>query len=283
MKVHVPLVARQPNQASTIVQIEGLGVGKDFVVIAGPCAVESPEQISQVAAFVAGQGAHMLRGGLFKPRTNPYSFQGVGMDGIDWLSMASRETGLPVVTEVLEPPQIESFQRHFHVLQVGARNMANYSLLKALGRSHKPVLLKRGMGATIDEWLCAAEYVVSEGNSNVILCERGIRTFENGTRNTLDLSAVVVAKQRTHLPIIVDPSHATGNRDWVVPLALASACAGADGLMVEVHPSPHSAMCDAEQALTFSQFENLMKSLRKVLSSLDRQLSGTSLMNLKRP
>jgi len=241
------------------------------VVMAGPCAVESAEQIGAAAGLVAAAGCPVLRGGAFKPRTSPYSFQGLGARGVRLLLEAAGEQGLAVVTEVLEPPDLAAFDG-VALLQVGARNMQNFPLLKALGELRRPVLLKRGLAATVDEWLLAAEYLLAGGNDQVILCERGVRGFEPSTRNMLDLSAVVIAKQRTHLPVMVDPSHASGRRDLVIPLSLAAAAAGADGLLIEVHPRPSEALSDGEQALLPDDLRSLMARLPPVLNAVGREL-----------
>ena len=232
--------------------------------MAGPCSVEGRDQLLRTADAVAAAGATILRGGAFKPRTSPYAFQGLGMEGLRFLVEARERTGLPIVTEVMEPSQVEIVALHADILQVGARNMQNYSLLMAVGRTERPVMLKRGLSATIEEWLMAAEYIVSSGNPNVILCERGIRTFETYTRNTLDLAAVPLLHRLTHLPVIVDPSHATGKRWLVPPMALAAVAGGADGIMVEVHPDPDDALSDGEQSLTLEQFSDLAPLLRQI-------------------
>ena len=258
-----PLVARR-GEESTLVHVgDAVFGGEDFVVIGGPCSVESAAQIDAAAASVARSGGQLLRGGAFKPRTNPYAFQGLGWEGIDLLAAAGRRYGLPVVSEVMSIDQVDRMAECIDVLQVGARNMQNFDLLRAVGRSHRPVLLKRGMSATLDELLCAAEYIVNEGNTNVILCERGIRTFETSTRNTLDLGAIVVLRERTHLPIIVDPSHAVGVRRWIPPLCRAAQAVGAHGLMIEVHPEPSEALCDRDQALDFEDFAAVMASFTR--------------------
>jgi 3-deoxy-7-phosphoheptulonate synthase len=245
--------------------------GPEFVVMAGPCAVEDAAQIADAAAAVAQAGCPVLRGGAFKPRTSPYSFQGLGAAGVRLLLDAADRQGLAAVTEVLEPADLPALDG-VALLQVGARNMQNFALLKALGRLRRPVLLKRGPAATVEEWLLAAEYLLDGGNDQVILCERGIRSFEPSTRNTLDLAAVVIAKQRTHLPVIVDPSHATGRRELVVPLSLAAAAAGADGLLVEVHPRPAEALSDGAQALLPADLGDLMRRLMPVLAGVGREL-----------
>jgi len=246
--------------------------GPGFVVAAGPCAVESATQTESVAEAVATAGAHLLRGGAFKPRTSPYAFQGLGEAGLSILGRSGGRHGLPVVAEVLEPSQLASMMDHVDLLQVGARNMQNFALLRALGKIRRPVLLKRGFAATVEEWLLAAEYLLDGGNTQVILCGRGIRTFETVTRNTLDLASVALVKQRSHLPVLVDPSHATGLRELVIPMALAAAAAGADGLLVEVHGKPDEALCDGRQALTPEMFSELMQRLPPVLQALGRTL-----------
>jgi 3-deoxy-7-phosphoheptulonate synthase len=246
--------------------------GNQFVVIAGPCAVESEEQTLRIARFVARAGAHWLRGGAYKPRTSPYAFQGLGEEGLKILAVAREETGLPVVTEVLDQRSLEKVVEYVDVLQIGTRNMQNFALLRDVGKAKKPVMLKRGLSATIDEWLQAAEYLLSEGTNDVFLCERGIRTFSSHTRNTLDLSAVPVVKQLSHLPIIVDPSHGVGARDKVLPLARAAAAVGAHGIMLDVHDRPEEALCDGPQALLPDQFTLLMRDLRAMSQALGFEL-----------
>jgi 3-deoxy-7-phosphoheptulonate synthase len=252
----------------------GLEVGgREFVVFAGPCAIESSEQVEATARAVHSAGAQAMRGGAFKPRTSPYAFQGLGEPGLKLFAEASHRLGMPVVSEVMDASQIPLMLADVDVLQVGSRNMQNFTLLRALGKVRKPVLLKRGLSATIDEWLLASEYLLDGGNPQVILCERGIRTFESATRNTLDLSAVAWVKQHSHLPVIVDPSHATGVRELVIPMSLAAAAAaGADGLLVDVHPEPEKALCDGAQALTPALFSSLMQALAPVLSAVGRTL-----------
>lgn len=251
----------------------GLEVGgREFVVFAGPCAIESGEQVEATARAVHAAGAQAMRGGAFKPRTSPYAFQGLGEPGLKLFAEASHRLGMPVVSEVMDASQIPLMLDYVDVLQVGARNMQNFTLLRALSKARKPVLLKRGLSATIDEWLLASEYLLDGGNTQVILCERGIRTFESATRNTLDLSAVAWVKRHSHLPVIVDPSHATGVRELVIPMSLAAAAAGADGLLVEVHPEPAQALCDGAQALTPALFSTLMQALAPVLSAVGRTL-----------
>ncbi|MGQ9547878.1 MAG: 3-deoxy-7-phosphoheptulonate synthase [Roseiflexus sp.] len=266
------LAAREFHPQDTIVQVGDVAVGGgSFVVIAGPCAVESESQIMTTAFAVREAGAHMLRGGAFKPRSSPYTFRGLGEEGLRLLALARAETGLPVVTEVMTPTDVELVARYADVLQIGARNMQNFQLLEEAGRSGKPVLLKRGMSATIEEWLLSAEYIIAQGNPNVILCERGIRTFETATRNTMDLNAVALAKRRSHLPVIADPSHGTGKWYLVPPLALASLAAGADGVMIEVHPDPDRATSDGGQSLTCENFAALMPQMAALAGLLGRK------------
>ena len=256
---------QQPGERTRVrIGRSEIGLGSELVVMAGPCAVESRDQLMQAARCVAREGARVLRGGAYKPRTSPYSFQGLGPPALKLLAEAREATGLPVISEVVDPHDVEIFDDHVDVLQVGARNMQNFALLRAVGRSNHPVLLKRGPSATIEEWLLAAEYILAAGNPNVILCERGIRTFETATRNTLDLSAVPVLREKTHLPIVVDPSHGTGHRSLVGPMALAGAAVGADGLLIEVHPDPANARSDGDQSLSFDEFGDLMDELRRL-------------------
>ena len=269
------LAAREFHPHDTIVHVCGIPVGgPGCVVIAGPCAVESEEQILQTARAVRAAGATMLRGGAFKPRSSPYTFRGLGEEGLRLLALARAETGLPVVTEVMTPMDVELVARYADVLQIGARNMQNYQLLEEVGRSGMPVLLKRGLSATFEEWLLSAEYIIAQGNSNVILCERGIRTFETATRNTMDLNAVALAKRRSHLPVIADPSHGTGKWYLVAPLALAALAAGADGIIVEVHPDPDRARSDGAQSLTCENFAALMPQLAAVATAVGRRMVG---------
>ena len=268
------LVERRPGAPGTVVRLQGprgsIDVGgRAFVVMAGPCAVESAAQIEETARVVAEAGCAVLRGGAFKPRTSPYAFQGLGAEGARLLFDSAQRNGLAAVTEVMEPAQLGALERAA-LLQVGARNMQNFSLLNALSRVRRPVLLKRGPAATVEEWLLAAEYVLAGGNDQVVLCERGIRTFETSTRNTLDLSAVALAKQRTHLPVIVDPSHASGRPELVIPLSLGAAAVGADGLLVEVHPRPEEALSDGAQALRPRELRELMQRLAPVLDATGR-------------
>jgi 3-deoxy-7-phosphoheptulonate synthase len=248
--------------------------GKDVVVIAGPCSVEGVDMLTSTAQHIHAAGARALRGGAFKPRSSPYSFQGMGEDGLKILSDVRSETGLPVVTEVMDTRRVDLVASYADVLQIGARNMQNYSLLTEVGRLRRPVLLKRGMSATLKDLLLAAEYIMSQGNSNVILCERGIRTFTTETRNTFDLAAIPVLKRETHLPVIADPSHAGGRRHLVAPLAYAAIAAGADGLMVEVHPDPETATSDGDQSLDFEEFDALMDGLRPFVAAVGRKMAG---------
>lgn len=269
------LVARAVRPSGTVVRVGALEIGGvEFVVAAGPCAVEDAAQMHEAADAVARAGARLLRGGAYKPRTSPYAFQGLGEEGLCLLAEAGRAAGLPTVTEVIAAEDVPLVARYADVLQVGARNVQNFALLKALGTAGKPVLLKRGMSTTIDELLMAAEYIVGHGNPNVILCERGIRTFENATRNTLDLNAVAVLKLRTHLPVIVDPSHGTGRRELIAPLAKAAAAVGADGLIVEVHPWPERALSDGAQSLTPDAFASLMREIAGHLAVEGRSLGS---------
>lgn len=256
------LANRKFHPEPTSVSLSSTQIGPEsLTVMAGPCAVESFSQLLETAFAVKKAGARILRGGAFKPRTSPYSFQGLETEGLKYMKEARDATGLSVICEVTSPRAIEEAVKYVNLLQIGARNMQNFELLKEAGKTGLPVLLKRGLAATIDEWLNASEYIMSEGNPNVILCERGIRTFESATRNTLDLSAVPVLRQKTHLPVIVDPSHATGVRAYVAPMAKAAVAAGADGLMIEVHPCPEKALSDGPQSLTFREFESLMAEL----------------------
>jgi 3-deoxy-7-phosphoheptulonate synthase len=267
------LASRELHDGKSLVQVgtEVIG-GPQFQVIAGPCSVENREMLLQTAKEVKNAGASMLRGGAYKPRTSPYSFQGLGEEGLKLLAEAREITGLPVVTEVMDGRDIELTVRHADMLQVGARNMQNFRLLKEVGQTAKPVILKRGMSATVEDWLMSAEYIIAQGNQQVVLCERGVRTFETATRNTLDLSAVPVIKSLSHLPVMVDPSHATGRWDLVAPMAKAALAAGADGVMIEVHPSPAEALCDGPQSLKPDKFKQLMDELRQIALVLGRGL-----------
>ena len=264
---------RKFHPEDTVVDVNGVKVGGgNFAVMAGPCSVESEAQIVEVAKAVQSSGAAMLRGGAFKPRTSPYSFQGMGVQGLKLLLEAKAETGLPIVTELMSPKYCELFEEKVDLVQIGARNMQNFDLLKEVGKMSKPVLLKRGLSSTYEEWIMSAEYIMSEGNQNVILCERGIRTFENYTRNTLDVSAIPAIKRMSHLPIVVDPSH-SGGYSWLVePLALAAIAAGADGLIIEVHNNPAKALCDGQQSLTPAQFDDLMKKAEQMTAMLGKQI-----------
>ena len=267
------LVGRTFKPDDTVVDVGGVRVGgPEVIVMAGPCSVETREQVGTVARAVRAAGARVLRGGAFKPRTSPYSFQGHGEEALRWMREVADELGLAIVSEVMDLRTIEMMLRYVDCLQVGARNMQNFDLHKELGRVRRPVLLKRGMSATIQEWLLSAEYLLAGGNQQVILCERGIRTFENATRNTLDISAIPVVKKRSHLPILVDPSHGTGRRDKVLPMARAAIAAGADGLLIEVHDNPEKALSDGAQSLYPQQFETLMGELRVIAPVVGRSL-----------
>ncbi len=262
---HYRLASRATRSEDTLVRVGDLLIGGDgFVVMAGPCSVESAEMIEKTAHHVRDKGAHILRGGVFKPRTGPYAFQGLGLEGLDMLAAAGKAAGMPIVTEVMSPEQVHAVAEKADMLQIGARNMQNFALLNAVGKVDRPVLLKRGLSSTIEEWLAAAEYILAQGNGQVVLCERGIRTFESATRNTLDLSAVVVLRERTHLPIVVDPSHGTGRRAYVAPMAWAARACGAHGVCIEVHPDPDKALSDGDQSLTYPEFSSLMEGLSRV-------------------
>lgn len=270
------LVSRQANVIKNATEVavgdDCVIGGRSLVVIAGPCAVEGRAMLLDTARAVKAAGASMLRGGAFKPRTSPYAFQGLGEQALEMLAEARAETGLPVATEVMDTRQVELVSRYSDLLQIGARNMQNFALLAEVGRSRRPVLLKRGLSATINDLLLAAEYVMAQGNSGVVLCERGIRTFETATRNTLDLSAVPVLKAETHLPVIVDPSHAAGRADIIGPLACAAVAVGADGLIIEVHPDPSTAKSDGPQSLTIPAFERVMESIRRYALAAERDV-----------
>jgi 3-deoxy-7-phosphoheptulonate synthase len=267
------LSSREFQPQNTIVRVGDINIGGDEVVlIAGPCAVETREQVLETAQAVKAAGADILRGGAFKPSTSPYHFRGLGPGGLEFLAYAGRETGLPIVTEVMSPQDVGLVSQYADILQVGTRNMQNFALLDKVGQSQKPVLLKRGLSATIEEWLLSAEYILSQGNQQLILCERGIRTFETYTRNTMDISSIPVIKRLSHLPIIADPSHGTGRWYLVTPLALAALAAGADGIMIEVHPHPEKALKDGPQSLTFENFEFLMSQAASVATSVGRKL-----------
>ncbi len=266
--------SRSWKPENSVIDVNGVPIGgEELVVMAGPCSVENEEQIELSAAFVASCGARILRAGAFKPRSSPYSFQGLGKEGLILLRQAADRHGLQVVTEVMEVAQIEVVHEYTDIFQVGTRNMQNYALLKELGKTDKAVLLKRGLSATIDEWLMSAEYIMSRGNQNVIFCERGVRTFSQATRNMLDLAAVPVIREKSHLPIIVDPSHATGIRNLVSPMALAAVAAGADGLMIETHPDPPTALSDGPQSLYFDHFASLMADVRRIAAAVGRSFA----------
>lgn len=267
------LASREFRKENTVIRVGNAEIGgRKIVVMAGPCAVENKALLVQIADEVKKAGAGFLRGGAFKPRTSPYTFQGLGEEGLKYLAEARERTGLPVVTEVMDPRDMDAIVKYADMVQIGARNMQNFRLLKEVGEHHKPVLLKRGISATIKEWLMSAEYIMAGGNHNVILCERGIRTYETATRNTLDLSAVPVLKQLTHLPVIVDPSHAVGKWDLVAPMAKAAVAAGADGLMIEVHSNPEEALSDGEQSLKPGVFKQLMDELRPIAKAVGREI-----------
>jgi len=267
------LGSRSFKPESTVVKVGDVEIGSNnFIIIAGPCAVESEQQLIETALIVKKCGAKILRGGAYKPRTSPYSFQGIGEEGLKILAKAREITGLPIVTEVMSTEAVKLVSQYADILQIGARNMQNFELLKEVGKTGKPVLLKRGIAATIEEWLNAAEYIMNEGNFNVILCERGIRTYETMTRNTLDISAVPIIKHISHLPVIVDPSHGTGSWRWVAPMSRAALAAGADGLMVEVHPNPKEALSDGPQSLNPENFEHLCEELKALAPVMGRTL-----------
>ncbi|NUP05048.1 MAG: 3-deoxy-7-phosphoheptulonate synthase [Polyangiaceae bacterium] len=268
------LVSRELQSHDTVVRLGERAIGAGaFAILAGPCAIESHEQLDATARAVREAGGTGLRGGAFKPRTSPYAFQGTGREGLSILSRVSKEVGLPSVTEVLDPRDVDVVVDHADMLQIGARNMQNFELLRAVGRAGRPVLLKRGMSARLEELLLAAEYIVAAGNPNVVLCERGIRTFETATRNTLDLAAVPYLKQRSHLPVLVDPSHATGLRELVGPMVRAAAAAGADGVIVEIHPDPSRALSDGRQSLDLQTFARLVRDLRPLLAALGKEVA----------
>lgn len=277
------LASREFKDFDTIIKVKDITIGgKEVIVMAGPCVIENEKQIFETAQQVKAAGAKILRGGAFKPRTSPYSFQGLGEEGLKLLAQAGKETGLAVVTEVMSVNQIELVSKYTDIFQVGARNMQNYVLLKELGKTKKPILLKRGLSATIEELLLSAEYILSQGNYEVILCERGIRTFENYTRNTLDLSAVPALKRLSHLPIIVDPSHATGRWRLVSPMAKAAMAVGADGLLIEVHPDPRSSLSDGAQTLKIDTFIQLMKEIKPIVQAIGREFGTPAEHELER-
>ncbi|MGB0242412.1 MAG: 3-deoxy-7-phosphoheptulonate synthase [Bacteroidia bacterium] len=265
------LVSREWKSQKTTFEINGVEIGKDLLMIAGPCAVENEEQIYTISEFLSKKGVRFMRGGAYKPRTSPYSFQGLKKEGLELMRRAADDHGLAVVSEIMSASQLDEFVENVDILQVGTRNMQNYPLLRALGKINKPVLLKRGMSSTIEEWLLAAEYILSGGNEQVILCERGIRTFETATRNTLDIAAVPLVQQLSHLPVIVDPSQGTGVRDIVDPVSVAAIAAGADGLIIEVHNQPEEALSDGDQSIYLDQFETLQKRLVKAASIDNRR------------
>ncbi len=273
------LVSRQLRQQCTVVDVAGVKIGGgELVVIAGPCSVESPEQLNETAEAVKNAGGNLLRGGAYKPRTSPYDFQGLGVEALRLLRGASQKTGLGVVTEVMSEADVEIVAEYADMLQVGARNMQNFSLLRKLAKETKPILLKRGPSATIKEWLLAAEYLLAGGNPNVVLCERGIKTFETATRNTLDLAAVALAKELSHLPVVADPSHGTGMRSLIAPMSRAAVAAGADGLIVEVHPCPERALSDGPQSLDLAGFADLMRRLGRKPSPVSQANGGVNLV-----
>ena len=268
------LASRAFKREGSVYSVGGVVIGgNDVVVIAGPCSVESEKQIFTIAQKVSAAGAKILRGGAYKPRTSPYSFQGMGVEGLKLLRAAADEYGLMVITEVMDRSQIDEVEKYCDILQIGARNMQNFTFLKDLGKASKPVMLKRGLAATIEEWLMAAEYILSGGNQQVILCERGIRTFETATRNTMDISAIPVVKKKSHLPIFADPSHGVGIRDKVIPMARAAVAAGADGIMVEVHQDPDHALSDGAQSLCPEQFTQMMKETRLIAAAIGRSIA----------
>jgi 3-deoxy-7-phosphoheptulonate synthase len=271
------LVSRENHPETSTVYIDGVPIGPDtFTLIAGPCAVETPEQTVAAAHMAKAAGAALLRGGAFKPRTSPYAFQGLGADGLKILAEAKAETGLPIVTEVVDAQDVDLVSEYADMLQIGTRNMQNFALLQAAGSAGKPVMLKRGMNATIEEWLMAAEYIAQRGNLDIVLCERGIRTFETAYRNTLDISAVPLVHSLSHLPVMVDPSHAGGRRELVVPLARAGIAAGADAIMVDLHPEPGAALCDGPQALVDVDLQELAKAVREIPPLLGRRVVTSS-------
>ena len=273
-----PLTRKTPENPQTIIEINGIKIGgEDLAIIAGPCAVESEEQLYTIGEFLANKGIKIMRGGAYKPRTSPYSFQGMMEDGLKLLRGVSQKYDMAIITEVLDLSLLDTVYPYTDILQIGARNMKNYHFLKELGKTDKPIMLKRGMDATLEEWLLAAEYILMGGNNQVILCERGIRTFDHTTRNTMDIAAIPLVKQLSHLPVIADPSQATGNREIVGPLSLAAAAAGADGLMIEVHNNPEKALSDGPQSLYFEQFSDLLEKL-KLLGKLNgKQIPETIL------
>ena len=268
------LVNRRYHPQDSVVNVGGVNIGGNYpiVVIAGPCTVESKERLEDIATCVQKDGASILRGGAYKPRTSPYDFQGLGKEALIYLKEASKLTGMPVVSELMSSSRAELFEEYVDLIQIGARNMQNFDLLKTVGKMNKPIMLKRGLANTIEEWILSAEYIMSQGNGNIILCERGIRTFEKYTRNTLDLSVIPIIKEKTHLPIIIDPSHASGDWKLVETHCLAAVAAGADGLMIEVHTNPEAALCDGAQSLLPEKFRATMNKCRRVASAIDREM-----------
>ncbi len=268
------LASRMFHPQDSVIDVGGvkIGAGQPVVFMAGPCAIETKEMTIDIAENVQKRGAQILRGGAYKPRTSPYSFQGLGTEGIEYMVEAREKTGMPIVTEIMDARKLDEFDKYVDLIQVGARNMQNFDLLKELGKTQKPILLKRGMSATIEDWLMSAEYIMASGNPNVILCERGIRTFEKYTRNTLDLAVIPIVKQRTHLPIVIDPSHATGDRKLVEAVSLAAIAAGADGLIIEVHCDPEHAASDGAQSLYYNQFEKLVTKARRIEKDIEREI-----------
>ena len=273
-----PLTKKTPENPQTIIEVNGIKIGgEDLAIIAGPCAVESEEQLYTIGAFLANKGIKIMRGGAYKPRTSPYSFQGMMEDGLKLLRGVSQKYDMAIITEVLDLSLLDTVYPYTDILQIGARNMKNYHFLKELGKTDKPIMLKRGMDATLEEWLLAAEYILMGGNQQVILCERGIRTFDHTTRNTMDIAAIPLVKQLSHLPVIADPSQATGNREIVSPLSLAAVAAGADGLMIEVHNNPEKALSDGPQSLYFEQFSDLLEKLKLLGRVNGKQIPETIL------
>jgi 3-deoxy-7-phosphoheptulonate synthase len=267
------VVSRVFKKSNTVIDVNGVKIGGDgIVVMAGPCSVDTKENLMVTAKEIKKAGVQILRGGAFKPRTSPYSFQGLGEEALKFMAEARRLTGMPVITEVMDPRQVDLVERYADILQIGARNAQNYDLLREVGRTRKPAMLKRGMATTIEEWLMAAEYIMARGNENVMLCERGIRTFETATRFTLDLNAVPVLKTLSHLPVLVDPSHGVGVREYIVPMAKAAIAAGADGIIIECHPNPATALSDGHQALLPSELNDVVKGLRRVAEAVGRSL-----------
>lgn len=268
------LTGREMHEADSFVRLPQTTIGPGtFTIIAGPCSVENEAMVMRTAEFLVSRGVKLLRAGAFKPRSSPYTFQGLGLDGLRILAQVRKQTGIGIVTELMDTENADAVEEVADIIQIGTRNMQNYSLLKRVGKAKKPVLLKRGMSATLEEWLMSAEYVMAGGNYNVVLCERGVRTFSDHSRNTLDLSVIPPAKKLSHLPIIVDPSHGTGRRDYVPPMALAAIAAGADGLLVEVHPDPDKAQSDGAQSLNFAGFDQLLSALAKLSQPLDRRIN----------